>query len=612
MVKIWLRFFFIACLTLNACQMGTVQSKHPTAQTKVPSMNHLEKTTLRHIAQGELTGLIADNGALVWRGIPFAEPPVGHLRWKAPRPPRPWTGRFSATKNGSACFQGTDLAAPFKDDDGDGFVGSEDCLYLNIFAPANTSSADRLPVMYWIYGGGNVGGHNATPGYDGSVLAQKHQVIVVAVNYRVGTMGWFMHPAFAGSGAGPADRSGNWGTLDTIRGLEWVRDNIAAFGGDPGRVTIFGESAGAVNVFALVLSPMAKGLFHRAISQSGGLQEMPLAAALNFADDAVPGMPNSAPEVVNEILIRDGKAKNRAEAKARQLSMSNAEITQLLYSQTPAEITKIVNPSGVRLYPAPRLFSDGAVLPAGPAIEALAQGLFNKVPMIIGTNRDERRTYMMADPKWRSVLLTNAGDYVRYAKYGSLAWKQRAVDDVARAVTRSGHPDVFVYRFDWDEEENFRGFNLSVAMGAGHTVEIPFVFGVGNGFLVPLGNPDNRERKALSSSMMSYWTQFARTGNPHTGRDGREVVWTAWNNSPRANKMIIFDSASDGGIRMSSEEITEETLKQSLLNDREFKDQTIHCEIYKALFWGSAAWSGSEYEKLGREGCSKFPVGAKR
>ncbi len=601
----------LACLTLSACQMGTLKGTQPLTQPQAQATNNLEKTTLRHIAQGELTGLIAENGALVWRGIPFAQPPVGHLRWKSPRAPRPWTGRLSAVKNSNACFQGMDLAAPFKDDDGDGFVGSEDCLYLNIFAPANTSSADRLPVMYWIYGGGNVGGHNATPGYDGSFLAQKHQVVVVAINYRVGMMGWFMHPAFAGPDAGPADRSGNWGTLDTIRGLEWVRDNIAAFGGDPGHVTIFGESAGAVNVFALVLSPMASGLFHHAISQSGGLQEMPLTAVLNFADDAVAGMPNSAREVVNAILIRDGKAKDRAEAKSRQLLMSNAEITQLLYGQTPAQITRIANPSGIRLYPAPRLFSDGAVLPLRPAIEALAAGLYNKVPMILGTNRDERRTYMMADPKWRGVLLTNPGDYVRYAKYGSMAWKQRAVDDVARAVTRSGHPDVFVYRFDWDEEDNFRGFDLSLAMGAGHTVEIPFVFGAGNGFLVPLGNPDNRERKALSSSMMSYWTQFARTGNPQTGRDGREIPWTPWNNSPSANKMIIFDTASDGGIRMSSEEITEETLKQALLNDREFKDQAIHCDIYKALFRGKAAWSRDEYENLGREGCLKFPVDAK-
>jgi para-nitrobenzyl esterase len=597
-----IKFLIIACLMLSACQTVTLPAKPSPA----PESSAAEQITLRMIAQGEITGLIAENGALIWRGVPFAEPPAGGLRWKAPRPPKPWAGRFSATKNSNACFQGKDLAAPFKDEDGDGFIGSEDCLYLNIFAPPDTSAADKLPVMYWIYGGGNVGGHNANPGYDGSVLAAKHKVVVVAINYRVGLMGWFMHPAFAGAHASAADRSGNWGTLDTIRGLEWVRDNIAAFGGDPGNVTAFGESAGGINVYSLVLSPLARGLFHRAIVQSGGLQEMPLSAALNFADDAVHGMQNSAREVVNQILIRDGKAKDRTEAKAKQLTMSDAEITQLLYSQTPAQITKIVNPAGLRLYPAPRLFSDGAVLPAQPAMKAFAEGKFNKIPMIIGTNRDERRMYMLADPKWRKVLFTNPGDYVRYAKYGSLAWKQRAVDDVARAVTQSGHQDVYAYRFDWDEEDNFNGMNLSLALGAGHTVEIPFVFGTGNGFLIPLGNPDNTERKALSASMMSYWTQFAYKGSPQTGRDGKEIEWKPWNNKTGANKMIIFDSASDGGIRMSAEEVTRESLRQALVNDREFKDQSIHCEIYRAIFSGPA-WNDDEYQILGREGCAKYP-----
>lgn len=609
MFNLGLRIIFVVCLMLCAGHMATVQGKQPLTPTQAQTMRHSEKTTLRTIAQGELTGLVAENGSLVWRGIPFAQPPVGELRWKAPRKPQPWTGRLAATKNGNACFQGMALAAPFKDDDGDGFIGSEDCLYLNIFAPANTSAADRLPVMYWIYGGGNVGGHNATPGYDGSVLAEKHKVIVVAINYRVGTMGWFMHTAFAGHDTSAADRSGNWGTLDTIRGLEWVHDNVTAFGGDPRNVTIFGESAGGINVYSLMLSPMARGLFHRAISQSGGLLEMPMTKALNFADDATPGMPNSAPEVVNQILIRDGKAKDRQEAKAKQLAMSNAEITKLLYSQTPAQLNKIINPTGMRLYPAPRLFSDGAVLPARPAIEAIAKGLFNRVPIITGTNRDERRLYMFIDPRWRAILAANPDDYVRYANYGSLTWKQRAVDDVARAMIKAGHPDVYAYRFDWDEQGVLGGMNMSVALGACHAMEIPFVFGQSGNAIVPMG-ADNPARRALSDSMMSYWTQFAYQGNPSRGRNGKEVNWTPWNNKPGANKMIIFDTAPDGGIRMSSEEVTQESIKRTLVNDREFKDQKLHCEIYAGIFRG-IAWSDDEYKKLGREGCDKFPLPVK-
>ncbi len=583
------------CLLAGACATMTAQKEASDQPSKDP--------TLRHIVQGELTGLVSENGALAWRGIPYAEAPIGPLRWKTPRAPAPWSGTFSATRNGNACFQDKLLAQPFTDDDGDGFVGSEDCLYLNIFAPEGSSAAAKLPVMYWIHGGGNVGGHNATPGYDGAVLAQKHQVVVVAINYRLGLMGWFMHSALAGPDTVPTDRSGNWGTLDTIRGLEWVRDNISAFGGDPGNVTVFGESAGGVNVYSLLLSPLARGLFSRAIVQSGGLLEMPLTHAVNYVDDPVAGMPQSAPEVVNLILIRDGLAKDRNEAKARQLTLSKAEIARLLYLQTPAELTRLVNPTGLRLYPAPRLFSDGVVLPATSAINAFEVGHFSKVPIITGTNRDERRMYMMADPKWRKVLLTQPEDYIRFAKYGSLAWKQRAVDDVARAMTRAGHRDVYAYRFDWDEQDSYRGMNLSVALGAGHTVEIPFVFGTGNGFLVPLGDPDNAERKALSSSMMSYWAEFAYSGSPKTGRNGKEVAWTRWVNDPSANKMIIFDSASGGGVRMSSEEVTASSLKKDLLSDRDFHDQRLHCAIYKALYKDSDAWNDDEYRNLGREGC---------
>jgi len=556
------------------------------------------QTTLRTIAQGDLFGQVAENGALVWRGIPYAQPPVGRLRWKAPLPPMPWNGELAAVENGTAPFQSLHLADPFIDEDGDGFIGAEDCLHLNIFAPASATAHSGLPVMYWIPGGGNVGGHNASPAYDGSVLAQTHQVVVITINYRLGVMGWFMHPALA-DGTDPAvDRSGNWGTLDTIQGLEWVRDNIAAFGGNPDNVTIFGESAGGINVFSLVLSPLARGLFHRAISQSGALLEMPLSTAVNYADDDTPGLPNSGPEVVNAILVRDGRAKDRSEAKAMQQVMSAADIRQLLHSQTPAQLHHIVNPDGIRLYPAPRLFSDGTVLPARPAIDAFAAGQFNKVPLIIGTNRDERRLYQMQDPFWQEVLKSSPEDYLAYATYASLAWKQRYVDDVARTIKDTGHDAIHAYRFDWDEEGIVNGFDLSTALGAGHTVEIPFVFGQGNGLIVPLGDPDDPARRTLSKTMMSYWAQFAYSGDPGNGRDGAEVQWTAWDSRPGQSKMIVLDSASDGGIRMSSEEVTEVSLKQALLEEQTFKSRQLHSSLYKALFAGRSVWREEEYQAL--------------
>ncbi len=495
----------IVCLMFSAFPVGVLHSAQAEESVQSQAVSTAEKATLRHIAQGELTGKVAANGALVWLGIPFAEPPMGDLRWKAPRPPKPWTGRFAATQYCDACFQSSFLAGGIMAKDG--FIGSEDCLYLNVYAPGN--------------------------------------------------------------------------------------------------VTIFGESAGAVNVLSLLGSPRAKGLFHRAIAQSGVLQKMPLYTMVNYSDDAVPGSSNSAKEVVNKILIRDGKAGNRTEAKAKQMAMSDQEIRQLLYSQTPAQIYKIMNPTGMRLYPAPRLFGDGYVLSVEPEIKAFETGMFNKVPLIIGTNRDERRTYLFNDSYWGTVLATDPGDYVRFTTYGSMAWKQRGVDDIARAMKKGGHHDLYVYRFDWDEQGMLGTWDMSVAIGAGHTVEIPFVFGQEIRFLVPLGNKNIPARRALSASMMSYWTEFAYRGNPGTGRDGGEVRWKPWNSAAGAEKMIIFDTPADGGIRMSSEEVTQESLKQDILNDRTFTDQCNHCKIYKAIFGGKPVWSDEEYRKLGREGCEK-------
>jgi para-nitrobenzyl esterase len=560
-------------------------------------MNASEDRTWRRLAQGTLRGSLASNGALVWRGIPFATPPLGALRWKAPRPPGPWQGELVALQDGAPCVQDLSLAQPFVDDDADGLIGSEDCLYLNLFAPEGSSAGDRLPVMYWIHGGGNVGGHNAAPTYDGARLAQRHRVIVVSVNYRLGMLGWFLHPALIEPGASAADRSGNWGTLDIIRGLEWVHDHIATFGGDPGNVTVFGESAGGVNVFSLLVSPRAEGLFHRAIVQSGGLAGNSLASACNYSDDAEPGTVNSAREVVNRYLIRAGRAADRAAAKSIQDAMNDRDIATLLRGLTPRELIEIVNPEKTRVYPAPRLLGDGAILPAEPWIDAIAAGRFQKVPLITGTNRDERRFYQFSDPRWHKTLRESPGDYVRYANYGTLAWKQRAVDDVAHAMCRAGHREVYAYRFDWDEQGTIGSLDISLAVGAGHSVELPFVFGTPDSLTVPLGDPEAPGRRALSASMMSYWAEHAYTGAPGRGRDGREVAWTPWQDKDGDPKMMVFDTAADGGVRMSGEWVSRAALKRAVLQERGFSSKQLHARLYRGLFEGSD-FRDEEYREL--------------
>ena len=190
--------------------------------------------------------------------------------------------------------------------------GSEDCLFINVWSPENSKS---LPVMFWIHGGGNSVGEAATSIYDGSRLARENNVVLVSINYRLGPLGWFRHPALRTNDTTPADNSGNYGTLDIILALQWVQENIQQFGGDATNVTVFGESAGAFDTLSLMASPLATGLFHKAISQSGGLNLNSIASAENYVDDDEPGHPLSSQETVNQLLIQLGKASDRTAAK---------------------------------------------------------------------------------------------------------------------------------------------------------------------------------------------------------------------------------------------------------------------------------------------------------
>ncbi|MEM1412545.1 MAG: carboxylesterase family protein, partial [Pseudomonadota bacterium] len=226
-----------------------------------PGAYAADPSSQRNTPQGKVVGFDAGFGAHGWLGIPYAAPPDGDLRWRAPRPVRPWSEPLQALQAGAPCPQiGGPLADVARSAYGD-VVGDEDCLTLNIYAPYHPpGELEELgisyPVMVWIHGGGNTIGYGAD--YDGSRLAAKHAVVVVTINYRLGVLGWFNHPAIIGTANDPADASGNFGLLDQIAALRWVQDNIAYFGGNPEQVTVFGESAGGINAFALLASPPAR------------------------------------------------------------------------------------------------------------------------------------------------------------------------------------------------------------------------------------------------------------------------------------------------------------------------------------------------------------------
>ncbi len=577
-----------------------------------------DRAAIRKTASGAVVGFARADGAHVWLGIPFAAPPVGPLRWRAAESPHGWTGTRPALAFGSPCVQ---YASPFGGVEGkDGEVrGSEDCLYLNIYAPRLTSKevvAGRpgLPVMLWIHGGGNTIGHAGF--YDPSALATAQKLVVVTVNYRVGPFGWFRHPALRGEGTSELDASGNFGTLDLVRALEWVRDNIAEFGGDPAKVTIFGESAGGLNVFTLLLSPSARGLFHRAIVQSGGLQESTVAEAEHALDDPVAGHANSSSEVLLRLLVRDGRARYRADARSQLATMPPTDVAHYLRQKTSDEILRAYTPMPrLGMIDMPKVFRDGTVLPDADPLERLAvPDGFAPVPVMMGTNRDEMKIFMFADPMrvrrilWLIPRVRDERWYSASAEHLSKLWKATGADEPARRMRAAQGPPVFVYRFDWDEEPRLLGADLSMMLGAAHGFEIPFVFGhfdlgrQGNIIFSAANEPGRRE---LSAQMMAYWAEFAATGAPGRGRAGQLPEWSAWDaTSP---KFMVLDTAAGGGLRMSAETVTVADVLAAVEADPRLPTQRDKCRAYRELAQWGRALTKEQYPTVGRQGCTKFP-----
>jgi len=575
----------------------------------------------RALTTGRVVGFESEDGAHVWRGLPFAAPPVGPLRWRAPRPPEPWEGVREATAFGASCVQ---FAGPMGRDGADAgdAVGSEDCLVANVFAPAVGPDAvptgdARLPVMVWIHGGGNTIG--SADIYEMSRLAVRENVVVVAVHYRLGVFGWFRHPALYTGDDSPDDRSGNYGTLDLVRALEWVRANASAFGGDPGRVTIFGESAGGVNVYSLLLSPRARGLFHRGIVQSGLLRTATLAEAQNFADDPeAPGHERSSREVALALLEERG-AEGREDAKRALAALDAAAVRELLRGASAEEVLSVF--AGSRLggmYEAPLLVRDGHVLPAGEPLDALAGGAWNRVPVILGTNRDENKLFLLfgSDAVTRlfgvPLWLSDARRYDLLAEYASNMWKATGVDEPARAMSRQQPGRVFAYRFDWDEEPELLWADFSKLLGAAHALEIPFVLGhldlgFANRFLF-----DEERRpaaEALSAAMMSYWGRFAHGARPGRGHGEGLPLWQPWDPArPDGPKFLVFDTGADGGIRMSSDALRPDGLIAAVEEDARFASRRERCEVYAGFVRWGRTMSEERYRAVADGACAAFPA----
>jgi len=449
---------------------------------------------------GDLIGAQADLDTLVWRGVPFAQPPVGLLRWRAPQPPQAWAGERDVRMLAPLCPQQR----------ADGLPTSEDCLYLNVWRP-HTAELD-LPVFMWIHGGGNRNAAPSTHEVDGAQLAADGNVIVVTINYRVNYLGFLTHPALRADAGDDLDSaSGNFGLLDQIQAMKWIRDHIADFGGDPDRVTIGGQSAGARNTLAHIISPLSAGLFHRALVMSG-----------RRTVDPVAGFDATAEAMFGELLALVGEDSG---------SLSDAQLVEVARAQSAGAIATL-GAAGTF-----NLIADGHVLPE-QGFEVLESGDYNQVPMIIGMTREE--------PKYRFSdipdLLRQQQVYQDASVLMSDLQKVDGRDAVLRSLAaqqgQQGQPAAYGYDFAWGSSledgtapvSDYFAFRL----GAFHTLDVPFFFGTDRvhvqaaEFMWQEANVEGRE--ALSSVMRGYLANLIHTGDPNEGPLADRIVepWTAW------------------------------------------------------------------------------------
>jgi para-nitrobenzyl esterase len=495
--------------------------------------------------------------------------------------------------------------------------------------------------MFWIHGGANITGSAGQT--DASRLTLEHDVVVVMPNYRLGPLGWFSHPALrsgtepqgaadagtpleAGNTGQPApadplrtlDHSGNYGTLDLVQALRWVQENVASFGGDPGKVTIFGVSAGGANVLSLLLSPLAKGLFHGAISESGVIYSHAMTEAEADADHG--GHGSSSTEVLLRLLVADGRAKDREGAKAVALTMDAAETARYLRAQPGKALLRATlrpRPTGDDRPPEfPTVLRDGTVMPEGPALEQFASGHYHRVPTILGTNRDEMKLFMVVNPelvKTRVPPMIEPLDpelYALLAEYRSDAWRAGTVHVLAPAMRKVQGASVFGYRFDWDEQPRVLLTDLSLLVGAGHGLEVPFVFGTfdAGGRSRFMFTEDNREgREALSSAMRSYWAELAHTGRPGAGRTRNLRPWKPWSDAADGEKFLVLDTQEGGGLRMERTAPTVTELLARLKSDPRLPETRDKCRVLYWLTHRGRSVERKRYFDLQGLDCKAFP-----
>ena len=447
------------------------------------------------VTGGQIRGIAPEKGGAVFKGIPFAQAPIGDLRWREPAAVKAWTGVREAAAFGAPCAQNS--GGKMQDS------SSEDCLFLNVWNSEWPARA-RKPVMVWFHGGGNYAGTASGNNFDGESLA-RHGVVVVTVNYRLTVFGFFAHPELTKES--PHHASGNYGLMDQVAALRWVHDNIAKLGGDPANVTIFGQSAGAVDVNVLMTSPQAKGLFHKVIAESGTVTRVPDDATMRMTGLGAVMAPRSGDTYSDALTL----------AEAEKIGEKTFPGTlQQLRATTAADLLKTTAAPRMSIGPANGIIVDGWILPKPPA-EVFAKGEQQRVPLLIGNNSRERT------PQTTTEELTKAVDamYGPFASRAFALYTSSAPDPLygsapAQWVVDTMYRCPVVVQLNWHAAAENPGYEYQFdraapgreAAGATHGAEVSYVFG-------NLGPNYAATDREISSAMQQYWTNFAKSGTPN-------------------------------------------------------------------------------------------------
>lgn len=519
----------------------TITSKDGHAKKKVKVKVKVE--LIKNTSKGAVKGIVdaTTEKALVWYGIPYGASTEGVNRWKAPQPVTPWSGVLSAELPKQQAAQYSD---------GTSYVGTEDCLYVNVYRP--NSGATDLPVMVYLHGGGNASG---TSNVSFSNMVAETNCIVVTVEHRLGAFGYLSHPAL--KNGTDEENSGNFTLLDIKAALMWVRDEIGNFGGNAGNVTLSGFSAGARNALLCVISPGMNGLFHKAVIFSGGCN----ICTPKEGEE-------STEEKLAAILVKRGTYPDKKSALAYLKEASDDTIRDLFHSLSTTEVANMYKSSALRLGEFPQGFNDGVVIPK-EGFSVIASGNYNRVPVILGSDATEFSSFA-----WSGSLTSDLDDVAGITsasqmlnlvangiKYGSMLQSGHYIEKTANLLNQDiGHSDIYAYRFKWGTDANVTDAFYSRYVGAFHGASKDFLRGVyKNNYseYAPnaLSSANKAGRKELTSLMQKYIGNFLSTGNPN---DSSLQNWGTWNNVIGADKIMSFDADATKSISGMSNEYYDE------------------------------------------------------